>query len=362
MLKEQGFNVKVMSFEREYHKGRLPNCNIESLGKIHNGQYFLRFFRIVKALPKIRSSIKKFDVVYAFGPDMAAAAFVAAIGIKRPVIMEIGDITSLQLSKKVVGFLVRKLESVLVNRLKLLVVISSGFLAEYYRTRLKVKTDAMLIENKLERTFGMKSKLDDFDGRNIIVHQNSKKRMRIGYFGLLRDEWSWLVLKELCVRYPETYEVVFAGRPVSPKNLEEQVSKLDNMRFLGEYSSPKDLPKLYNQVDMIWACYSSIGPNDWNLRWGRPNRFFEGCYYNRPVFAREGASFAEDVKRYTIGKVIRHTDIEQVIDEICSISEADYLAWKDNLSSLPEKVYIYTSEAEELSKKIRNMVILSNKS
>ena len=34
MLQELGFNVEVVTFERDYHRGRIPNCDIK-IGRAH---------------------------------------------------------------------------------------------------------------------------------------------------------------------------------------------------------------------------------------------------------------------------------------------------------------------------------------
>ncbi len=38
MLQQAGFNVEAVAFERDYHTGRMPDCPVESLGKIPNTQ------------------------------------------------------------------------------------------------------------------------------------------------------------------------------------------------------------------------------------------------------------------------------------------------------------------------------------
>ena len=40
---------------------------------------------------------------------------------------------------------------------------------------------------------------------------------------------------------------------------------------------------VYGRIDLVWACYQPIGPDDWNLRWARPNRFYESCLFQKPL-------------------------------------------------------------------------------
>ena len=77
MLQNEGFYVSGLAFERPYHKGRMPTCNLKSLGRIENKKYVFRLIKFIKSIPKIRTSIKQNDFVYTSGQDMAFLAFVS---------------------------------------------------------------------------------------------------------------------------------------------------------------------------------------------------------------------------------------------------------------------------------------------
>lgn len=349
MLQESGFQVQIVAFERDYHKGRVPSEEIIKLGRIENKNYVKRIWKIIKAIPILRREIKKNDIVYASGQDMAFMALIAGVGYHKPIILEVGDIVDLQLSKNLIGKVIRRLEKGVVNQYRLIVGISSGFFDGYYYGRLNVKTPSLVIENKLEQG-------------SIPVYTPSiytplkEGPLRIGYFGLLRDEWSFNVLKKLAHDYPNEYVIYYAGMLVNPPDLDKQVEDALNMHYIGQYKSPSDLPHIYDKVDMVWACYTKILENDWNLKWGRPNRFFESCFFKKPVFAREGAHFATDVARFEIGKVIKGYDLSEVVNEIREITEADLKIWKQNLNDLPQDFYTYSSESQELGSRIRKIL------
>lgn len=354
-LQASGFQVSVVSFERDYHSGRLPDCSVEILDKIENRKYLSRLLKIIKSLPRLRKRIRQVDVVYASGQDMAAMAYIAGLGLSRPIVLEVGDIVDMQLSSNIFGKFVRKLEQFFVNRYKLLVVISPGFLDDYYRKWLRVKIPALVIENKLEESFA--HRLDAGETLSASNFESGEQRIiRIGYFGLLRDEWSWLVLEKLAAENPDKYEIVLAGMAVNPKDIAQRVLAYNNMIYLGEYKSPEDLSSLYGQVDIVWACYAHIGERDWNLKWGRPNRFFESCFFAKPTFARQGAHFAKDVEKYNIGKVINNHELDDVINQIKSINPDDFILWQKNLKALPTSFYLYTTESDDLARHIVEII------
>lgn len=153
MLQQAGFSVEAVAFERDYHTGRMPNCPVESLGKIAHGRYLQRILRMVTSLPAMRRAIRRNDVVYASGQDVAFMALIAGLGLGRPVILEVGDIRELQVASGLKGRLVRIVDKYFVNACSLLVATAPGFIDTYYRQWLKASVPAMVIENKLESAF-----------------------------------------------------------------------------------------------------------------------------------------------------------------------------------------------------------------
>jgi succinoglycan biosynthesis protein ExoL len=350
MLCELGYVVKVIAFERDYHSGRLPDVPIFILGKIGHGDYFIRFFKIIQVLPKVRSMLKGHDFIYTSGPDMALLALIAGFGLKPKVILEVGDIRNIQLRTDFIGKFVRFLDSRLVNLCKLLVVISPGFKHIYYEQWLQAKIPVLLIENKLEQNKILaKETLSVGKFSSYRLQTRKKKVIRIGYFGLLRDEWSLTALEYLASRYLDSLEIIFAGYPIDPiSNLHDRIKKFPNMTYLGEYKSPDDLEDLYGSVDIIWACYPPMNANDWNLKWGRPNRFFESCYFKKPLLVRAGCHCAMEVEQYGIGKLIHGITMEEIFSEFASISYEDISEWTRHMHDLPESVYLYIDEAKNL--------------
>lgn len=362
MLKAAGFEVEAMAFERDYHAGRLPDCRVELLGKLENRRYGKRIFKLLAALPKIRKKAASFDVIYALGQDVAALGQLATLGMPQKVAIEVGDIVHLQLHPGFAGKIVRWLEQMFVKNYGLIVVISPGFLEDYYRGRLKIITPGLVLENKLElevTEYPFPQTTSDWEKRGTALVD---RPFRIGYFGLLRDHWSWEVLSQLAQQFPDSYEIWFAGKKINPLDLEERIADKPNMRYMGEYKSPHDLRGLYDSVDMVWACYAQIGEHDWNLRWGRPNRFFESCFFGRPVFAREGAHFAKDVKAEALGMCIATADIAEVIAQIRSITPTQLANWEQNMYALPREKYVYTEESSWLASAILQLAGRSPKS
>jgi len=354
MLIQAGFNVEAVAFERDYHSGRMPDCPVESLGTIAHGRYLKCIPGMIAALPAMRRAIKRNHVVYASGADMAFMALAAGLGLGKPVVVEIGDIREVQVASGLKGWLVRVVDRRFVNSCSLLVATTPAFVDVYYRQWLKARVPAIVIENKLESDFveeiSAKGIPDPLKGKPLI-----DRPLRIGYLGGLRCEWSWRVLEAFAMAKPQDVEIVLAGYVMNPLDLPQQVEKYNNIRYLGQYRSPQDLPALYGGMDLVWGCYQPIGPNDWNLRWARPNRFYESCFFKTPIVSRAGSCDSVEVARNNIGLIIEEEDVESVVEKLCSITPDDLEIWKRNMATLPRQIYMYTTEEHELKTRIEDL-------
>ncbi len=351
MLKQAGFTVNAAAFERDYHKGRALTCPVEVLGKVENGKYFKRFFMMLKAIPKMRKQIKNSHVVYASGADMAMMAILAGISLNKQLVLEVGDIRKIQVSKSIGGFVSRLVDKWIASKSSFIVVTATGFIEWYYRQWLKLEPEFVLIENKLES-----GSIKNFSNKNMEVSD----KITIGYFGVLRCEWSCEMLAKIALSYPNKVNIVIAGIKQVNFDLESTSKKLSNFKFLGTYKSPDGLAELYNQVDIVWSCYPP--PNDIQTDWWkaqaicRSNRFYESCYFKTPLISINGSGDAEVIKKFGIGLIIDNFDIDYLSKSICEITPKQYFQWKTNMEHLPAYVYTYSNEVNELQLKIKQHI------
>jgi succinoglycan biosynthesis protein ExoL len=352
MLISSGLHVEILAFERDYPLGRKPSIPITVIGHIKRGHYFRRMAAFFWALKPIRKRAKQNDIVYCFGHDLAALAILSKIGCRVKVALEVGDIQDIQMRNNVIGSIMRVFDRILMRRIDLLILISEGF-KDFYSRKLGYKKNYLIIENKVEKS-------------SIFINSNYSKGfkelkpltspLKIGYFGVLRDRWGWSVLKQLATRFPDKYQIVLAGKIYGLDDFEESIKNFDNIQYLGEYSSPSGLPYIYSKVDMMWICYAPIKAHDINLLAGRPNRFYESCYFGKPVFGRQSVSFSKDVEKYGIGHCINSNSEEGAINEILKISFQNIKYWQNQMKLLPKNVYIETDESNTLFTALNQLV------
>ena len=328
----------------------MPTCSVKIVGVIEHGRYLKRMVSALAALPAVRRAIKPNDIVYASGPDMALLCLVSGIGLKRPVILEVGDIRELQTTGGLKGRLIRWAEKHLVDACHLLIATARGFVDDYYRQWVRTTTPALTIENKLEPP--------DLAEQNRIRRTPRAKGtplvdrpLRIGYFGLLRWVSSWEILTSLASERPNDVEIVVAGYPIAPINLPQLAADYPNIIYLGEYRSPDDLCSLYYAVDLVWAVYPDV--DHWNYRWARTNRFYESCFYQTPIVSRSGCRDAIEIRRHDIGLTITDIETDMIVQRLSRIEPDDLVRWRTNIAKLPSETYLYTTEAEQLREALR---------
>lgn len=336
-LKKLGFFVEALSFKREYHKGRTPNCNITFLSTIKSENYFSRIFVLLKDLPKIRKKSHEFDLVYAFGADMGYLSILSCFNFNKPIICEIADIMPIQQEKYFLSYIIRFLDKFLLSKAKLFVFTSKHY-AQYFREYLKFEPNFITLENKID---SMPSKLF-----NKNLKDNS---ITIGYFGLIRCMKSINVLNDLAEKYPNKFKVLVAGffdHTVSFDNLSK------NVIYFGQYKSPQDLSKIYNQVDIVWNVHYEFKYTKWAIS----NRFYESLYFQKPYIVNNGS--LNTVSNKSCGLEISINDhINKTVDIISKIMPKDIKKWIGNIKSIDPDFYLYTEkDYEKLNNEILKLI------
>lgn len=355
MLQSEGIEVEVAAFERDYHSGRLPSCPVTTLGRISHGKYAARALKFLRALPALRRVLGRCDVAYASGPDMALAAIVAGVGLGKPIVLEVGDIRRLQVAGGLPGKAMRAVDRFIASRCCLLVSTAPGFVEGYYRRRLRSSVPELILENKLDSCSGV----DRFGPVPAAFARG--RRIRIGWFGVLRCPWSWETLARLATEHPDRFEVVIAGHALDPKDLPRRAAAVPNVRYIGEYRSPQDLPGLYGQVDIVWTVYPGPEVTDPEWRWAllasRSNRYYESCQHRRPIITLADSGDGAEVIRLGHGFALRSQQYEDVAAALLGIGAADFARWSAVLDNLPVSTHSYTDEPRVLADRIRQAAI-----
>lgn len=343
MLKQAGYSVEAVAFLREGRPQREPDCPVEILGRLRHGNYMARIPKFLLSLSRVRRAIRRNNIVFAFNSDMALLALVAGIGLGRPVAVDVADIRTLQVASNWRGRALRFLEKFTVNQCRLLALSTTGY-RHYYREWLETDTPDLVLENKVEKSLA--ESMREFHV-GAPAHLPQERPLRIGWFGLLRDEWSMRVLEALTRLRDKRFTAVLAG-PGLVKDFSSRVASNPAMCHSGAYRHPEDLPGLYARVDMVMACYPPELPHGWS----QSNRYYEACLFQKPLIVRAGCGDAIPVRQHDIGLILDSADVEGAAAAILAMAAADWTRWHRNLALLPPDAYTVTDEADVLAKAI----------
>jgi len=339
--------IQVYAFERKgSYPGKKIDFEMNTLGEITHVTYLKRFVIIAKSLNKIRSAVRKTDVVYTFGLDMLFFGWISKqLSFRKNVklVYEVGDIREILIGKKPINNLARFFEKFLLRYVSVLVITSEAFYTGYFK---KVQnTNSLryhLVENKLDTDIMSAT-------RSQEITEKKYKEFAIGYFGVLRCTRTLEILKMLAEKGKGKIKIYLRGLPgiKVQKEYDEFVST-EVVVNEGPYVVPDDLSAMYNSVDMVWACYPYQGKEAGNWCWAKTIRFYESCYFKKPVFVQTGTEDCKTVEQYGIGICLDLEKIEKTVDYILSLSDAEISEWKKNINELPEHIYMYSDEHEKL--------------
>lgn len=338
-LAAHGIKPVILSFQRDYYEGDVAAGTI-LLGRVDHGSYLRRLGPLLRAMSAVRSRAVSADAVYAFGLDMLLLSWLALLGTKRStsLVYEVADIRGVLLGGGVFSRSLRTLERFLLSYTDLLVVTSPDYLDKYYRHILRAPLPkSLVVENKLEPMPELNETpcpvtAKAFGGANIIT---------IGYFGLIRCKKSVEFLRRLVDRYPCKYRIIIRGTEFGIGDPFAALVGSSSVEYGGAFRSPKDLREMYSGVDIVWAAHD---PSSQNQVWARKNRFYEACFFGKPMIGQEGTADGSQIEGLGLGLTIDLNDDERSFDLLASIDEEDLKRWTANAMALPSTLYTYTDE------------------
>ncbi len=350
LLQRQGHQVEVMAFQRGFDHGRSFNCPVTILGRIHHQDYLERIPVLLRAFPKIRAGIRRNQVVYVLNLDLTFMVIVSGWGLKRPVILDVLDITQIQVASGLKGRLVRAVEKFVVERCHLLMLQSPDY-RRYYRDWLHTNTpDITSPGGRVEYARVVAHRKDEATPAAGIPFRD--RPLKIGYFATMRDQWSLECLEYLAKSSKGRFEFLLAGA-VSPtlQGFDQFLERNPDIQYKGPFRHSEDISELYGSVDMILACFPPKMP----FGWSRSCRSYEACLFQKPLIVRAGTGDSKEVERYQSGLIIGEHNPEDAAAEIRDITADDWLRWRTNMAALPLDFYSYTDTSNGLIRALNDL-------
>src|SRR5690606_9309395 len=156
------------------------------------------------------------------------------------IVYQIQDIRTIFFDKGFKGKIVSYLEKFFLKKVDFLVVSSVEFYNQFFRVRYNFpKENVIVIENKI---IGSEHNLQ-------MLAENSLLNITIGYFGVLRCERSWSILKRYAKLNPDK-SIYIRGKILNIKGFDKDLKESKNIVYEGPYVSPNDLVEIYSKVDL----------------------------------------------------------------------------------------------------------------
>ncbi len=344
-LRRLGVEVSVLAFEREGQLGVIGE-GTTSLGVIANEEFVRRGGVYLRALRIIRRAARRSDAVYTFGVDLLALVRASIAGLRRrpALATEVGDITAILVEKGRRGRIARRLERMVLADDALLVATSPAYISNFYvGVQGLPERSTLVIENKVDPTLTPAPAPRPADDGPL----------RIGWFGMLRCEYSWACLKRLAEEMGQDVEIVLRGVPYAGcAGLAEEAEGLPNVTFGGRYRVPDDLPSMYGGVDLCWMVHHDPDRPYENWGWARSNRLYQAGWFGTPIVGQAGKDDATVVTDHDLGIVVDVTDVPGTIAALRGVSPTDLGRWRRNLSDMPRSAWALTDEHAELLKRL----------
>jgi succinoglycan biosynthesis protein ExoL len=343
-LRRLGADVRVLAFEREGQLGALEE-EMTSLGTIENEEFRGRAVTYLRSLRTIRAAAASSDAIYTFGVDLLALVRAALTGVRRKPVLatEVGDITAILVEKGRVGRVARRLERFVLADDALLVATSPAFIDEFYRGIQGLDISTLVIENKV----------DPEVTPGPLAAGDGGRPLRIGWFGMLRCEYSWVCLKRVAEEMGQDVEIVLRGVPYAKlSGLAEEAAGLADVRYEGRYRVPEDLPGMYGEVDLCWMVHHDPDRPLQNWSWARSNRLYQAGWFGTPIVGQRGKDDARLVEEEDLGIVVDVVDVEGTLERLKAVTSSDLGRWRANLRAMPRSAFALTDEHEELLRRL----------
>jgi len=351
MMEREGIEVECIGYERGDPPVR-PAEQYDVLGHLRKGAYLSRVPSILRDVLALRRAIRRNDLIYVNGADMALVVHVAGMLLGRPVVRDVPDIERVLVMPGLKSRPLRRLDKLLEGRCKLL-VLTSPAAETYYRDWIHVRTPVFVLENKVEPNVAeaWRRSLDELGSCSASQDAPVVDRpLRVGWFAQLRDQWSLDLVEHLATDFSERFEIVMAGI-VGPRihGFDQFLARNPTVRYLGPFRQIEDLPQLYSSVDISVACVLPELPTSLALS----NRFYTSCYFGTPLIVRADTAAGDKVRHHDVGLVLRSSSPRDAAAELASTPLADWLRWKANMQALAPDVYCHTWESPELAERLR---------
>ena len=355
-FRDLGFSVSWVGYDRgrgspalDKLVGQFPHTR---LGRTFDGKYIQRAWACITTLGRLvlkPGRLRASQLWYCTNVENLAVIMLVRClrGLRGKVIYEVADIQPAMVGSGAVGRLLRFLERLCLRHIDLLVVTSPAYLDEFLTKRQLYDGPSFLLENKVY--FGPET--PQFKPLPDRIHEGP---LTVGLFGNIRCERSLKLIEQVAGAVREEVSFILRGYPTADLKaaLEQLVSDNPNIRFLGRYSSPDDLPGIYSEVDLCWGFdfYAAGG----NSKWCLTNRIYEAGLFGVPLLVEAETMGGKYVERLRSGWTFREPLEETLVEFFKKVSPAEVRERQKWIRGLPVMTFLLNQDLLRLKDILQN--------
>lgn len=306
--------VIVFAFNRGYYNENTFPAEIPffPLGRIKDGQYIRRIFRMAASVLKIRSYLKNAQNCFFYAMSFDCMIIARLCGLKKG-FYEIGDLRNAEGFGKIFSALEKRLLKDMLG----LVLTSRFFYDGFYKHKQLIpRQRVFIIDNRINPSLMHKRPLE----KHI-----AQGRIAIGLVGLLRYWRPIELLLDFVKKRPESYVIECFGDGILRELIESSVC--EHIRYHGSFRNPEELSDIYARIDLNYVVYDNSTKN---VRLAIPNKLFESAFFGVPIICCQGTSVGRTAVEWQIGKTVRIDDQKNFERDLLSVDRALLKHWSRN--------------------------------
>lgn len=294
------------------------------------GKKIKKLLGMFKFYKELKSQIESFEPDYIQAIDWDMLFLVNLCCKTEKIIYEVYDIPNS--NNNILQFIMSLLEKISLKKVEK-IILASPFFKEIYKN---LSEKIYVLNNKPN-----KSLIDLPEGNN-----KCNEKLTLGYIGIIRN--FDILTRIVDVASEKKINVLFAGDGPEYNKIKEYCYGNNYINFIGRYEY-KDIKKIYNQCDVIWAAYPAKNKN---VKLAISNRFFESNVLETPGIYSAETELGKYVEKNNIGFTVNPYDRE----EIANLFER-LISHKECLLEVKRQIklgneYMFWEEEEKVLKQI----------
>lgn len=324
-LHNAGFNVKVYGYERDVFTNKFPpEIKVTVLSKFQNRKNYIRkFISVITDFFYLQKKYNHDDTIFYFLtiPFLPFLTFF----IKNKFIYEISDIQYGYPKFILFQPVLKYLDRLCIRKSSLTVFTSGGFLDYFFKK--KYPNNILIQPNKINLQLSSLS-------RNSI--SKASKILSFGFVGSIRFNNIYLFAKQVGLNFQQ-HKFKFFGGGTNTKRFEDLANNFKNIEFNGPFESPKDLHKIYSEIDIVVSCYDS---NSLNVRLAEPNKLYESMAFSKPIIVSENTFLAKRVNELECGYCIDASCPNSINNFISGLNQNDLNELSNKIKNIQSHQFI----------------------